>query len=142
MTQITFNVSDWNHTLQHHISLLNQRMDNLYPLMDAIGQMVEDESKERFLSKKAPDGVSWASLAPSTQAKKGNNNILVHSGDLQNSIHHYVGHNNVVIGTDRHYSQYHQLGTKHIPARPFLGLGQTDKQRISELINSYLAGEL
>ena len=33
-----------------------------------------------------------------------------------------VGDDTVVVGTDKEYAGYHQFGTKHMPARPFMPL--------------------
>jgi phage gpG-like protein len=69
---------------------------------------------------------SWAALKPATlkaKAKKGrSSNILQATGALKASpkvgvVNAAAG--TVQVGTDRPYGQFHQLGTKHLPARPF-----------------------
>ena len=45
------------------------------------------------------------------------------NGGLKVSIKHkLVGDDTVVVGTDKEYAGYHQYGTKHMPARPFMPL--------------------
>ena len=44
-------------------------------------------------------------------------------GGLRASINRkLVGDDTVVVGTDKEYAGYHQFGTKHMPARPFMPL--------------------
>lgn len=129
--------------LVNHLTDLQQRLnDDLTPLMEKIGKALEDNTRERFATKKSPDGVSWENLMPSTQAKKGNNNILVHSGDLASSILHKASSHKVVVGTPEEYGIFHQLGAVHMVARPFLGISSDDEQTINELIYDYLNGDL
>ncbi len=140
MTQITINASNDLPLLQDNVEELRAKLGDLTPLMDSIGKILEDSTIDRFATKKAPDGISWANLMPSTQTKKGNHNILVQSGDLASSMTYYADKYSVTIGTPESYGIYHQLGTAHTTARPFLGVSDDDKDDIYELINAYLMG--
>jgi phage gpG-like protein len=57
---------------------------------------------------------SWAPLAPSTlrRLKKGQNKILIRSGDLLNSIEAQVAPGRVVIGTNLVYAAVQQFGSR------------------------------
>ena len=53
--------------------------------------------------------------------KLDNHPLLIKSGSLRQSISwKFSGDDAVVVGTDRKYAGYHQFGTKHMPARPFM----------------------
>lgn len=138
-------------TVTHDLPELNQHLTTLYerlngdltPLMSAIGAILESSTRERFSTKKAPDGMTWESLLPDTvKTKKGNPNILVFKGDLMRSITFHASSESVVVGTDRHYGKYHQLGGINLVARPFLGLSEDDKSTISDLIEDFINGDL
>lgn len=129
-----------------HLNALHQKLNgDLTPLMQAIGAVLESSTTERFnVSKQAPDGGYWANLLPSTLKQKTNQNandkgILVETGDLMRSITYYADKNSVTIGTPETYGVYHQFGTKHMLARPFLGISDQDEKDIFEMINDYLA---
>ncbi|MFB2537798.1 phage virion morphogenesis protein [Acinetobacter sp. c3-l95] len=104
---------------------------------------LENSTRERFSTKQSPDGVTWASLLPSSVERKGNNsNILIDSMDLMRSISYQADADSVRVGTDRHYGKYHQDGTPHMVARPFLGLSESDKSDINDLIQDFLMDNL
>lgn len=141
MTQITIDVSDDLPILQNNLETLNQRLDgDLTRLMDEIGSILEDSTRQRFYDKTDPTGAQWANLLSSTQDKKGNNKILVQIGDLMASITHHANATSTTVGTPKIYGVYHQFGTKNMAVRPFLGLSDDDKQDIYAKINHYLAG--
>lgn len=163
MVQMSLDVSNDLPLLQDNVEALREKLGDLTPLMDAIGNLLEAGTRQRFADKKAPDGTAWANLMPSTQAQKGNNNILVFSSNLEQSITHHADPYSVSVGTPESYGVYHQFGTdpytirpknkkalafgggvykqvQHtgLPARPFLGLSDDDKADIYELINEHL----
>lgn len=141
MTQITIDASSDLPLLQQNITQLKERLGDLTPLMDTIGGLLESSTRQRFYDKTSPDGVRWADLMPSTQAKKGNNNILVQSDDLKDGITHYANATSTTVGTPQIYGVYHQFGTSDMKARPFLGLSDEDKEDIYDLINEHLTGD-
>jgi len=44
----------------------------------------------------------------------------------------------LIIGTNVEYAPYHQYGTKHIPARPFLQILPEDKENITKIFKDWL----
>lgn len=78
-----------------------------------------------------------------------NKRPLVASGLLQDSIHWVLvdGGRGVEVGTDRFADRWeagaavHQFGSKdgHIPARPFLGVSDEDRETILEIVERYLS---
>lgn len=141
MTQVTIDASSDLPLLQDNIIQLTQKLGDLTPLMDEIGGILESSTQKRFNDKQAPSGVKWADLLPSTQDKKGNNNILIQSGDLMASITHHANATSTTVGTPKVYGVYHQFGTSDMKERPFLGLSDEDKTDIYDLINEHLTGD-
>lgn len=125
-------------------ALENKLGGDLTPLMDAVGFFLENSTRERFETKRDPEGISWEQLKPATVARKQHKNgsirggILVDHGDLRKSITYHASTQSVAVGTDRLYGQYHQTGTVHLPARRFLGLSEADKDGINDIIHQFL----
>ena len=142
-------VNDQLSELNEHLTALYQRLNgDLTPLMRGIGTLLEGSTRDRFRTKRDPDGVAWANLAPGTiKSKNARGGILVDYGDLMRSITYHASSQAVAVGTDRPYGKYHQTGTKvdgtqRIVARPFLGLSTDDKAEIRELINDFMSGAI
>lgn len=136
--QFTLDVDDELGDAKDVLAYAYIALDDLTPLLEGIGSYLEGSTRQRFADKKAPNGASWANLLPNTQQQKGNNNILIDSGDLVSSITHYASSKSVTVGVSEPYGTYHQLGTNKMVARPFLGLSDDDKNEITTLINGYL----
>lgn len=117
---------------------------DLTEVMRAIGGVVESSTTRRIAeTKTAPDGKRWADLSPVTvKAKKGRVSILVDQGDLLKSITREAARNSVIVGSIMNYAVHLQEGTKHMPARPFLGLSAQDYQDIDDLLAGWLEGNL
>jgi phage virion morphogenesis protein len=122
-------------------------------LLQSIGVEMEEQTKERFETKKSPDGDSWKALAEKTLAyyarKKKNwkeRSILVGEGDLRLSITSEVqgGAWSTLVGAAKEYAAVHQFGwpKKNIPARPYLGVSQDDAKVIEAAVAVFLAGNL
>ena len=80
-----------------------------------VGQAVASRAQQAFRT---------ASFRPSPWAprkdKKAKHPLLIRSGDLRQSITwRFKDDDTVVVGSPAKYARYHQMGTKHMPARPF-----------------------
>ena len=120
---------------------------DLTPLMRGVGSIIENSTRDRFRTKTAPDGSTWADLKPSTlKSKKGRGSKMVEYGDLMRSITSYANSTSAVVGTDRPYAKYHQTGTKNsdgserMAARPIFGISAEDRTDILDLMNDFMAG--
>lgn len=153
MTSIQINVTNEFPALQGNLIALQRRLNgDLTPLMEAIGTVLENNTRQRFADKQSPTGVTWASLAPKTVKHKTNKRVtkdgvtatgvLVESGDLFRSIISVASNGRLEVGTDREYGVFHQIGIvgENLPARPFLGIGDDDKNEINNVVNDYLRG--
>lgn len=127
-------------------------------VMNAIAEGLRTSTQERFRTGTAPDGSRWT---PSMRAQTGKGNTLVDSAGLKNSIQAKADASGAAVGTNKIYAATHQYGDErtirskkgkylkfqvvgrrvsvpsvrvNIPARPFLGISDFDKEEIRELL--------
>lgn len=129
------------------------------PLLQDIAFLGESSTRERFRSQTGPDGTRWK---PSLRVQLNGGKTLTRDGHLGDSIGSYANERAAVWGVNRIYAAIHQFGgtiraktsrglrfrlgdrwsTKRqvsIPARPFLGVSDTDRQEILDLVENHLA---
>jgi len=130
-------------------------------LMRLIGAAMELSVSERFEKGEGPDGPWLQSHA----ARERGRPTLVESARLRDSIVSDAGPNFTETGTNVHYGSSHQFGATIVPvnskalqfrlpngqfvtkgevtlpARPFLGFSDQDKEEISEITEDYFAGQ-
>ena len=127
-------------------------------LLSAIALRLEASTHKRFVEEKSPDGKDWI------KGQKASGKTLTVSGLLNQSITSYSDDEKAVVGTNRIYAAIHQFGgiikaknkkTLHftingqdvfvkqvkIPARPFLGISDSDVDSIqNDLVPRFLEG--
>jgi len=141
------NVTNDSHLVRDALRKLQLRLVDSRPLMGLIGAAFVQSARKRIaMTKQAPNGQAWRPLSQRTiaeRAAEGRNttDILRRTSALLNSIQ--IGEltaNRVVVGTPLHYAGKHQFGdpANRIPARPFIGLSDEDKQDIEEVALSYV----
>ncbi len=69
---------------------------------------------------------AWAELTDATKADRARkgytpNDPLLRSGEMRDSIETKVGDRRAAIGSNSEIAVYQELGTRNMPARPFLG---------------------
>ena len=136
---------------------------DLTPAMRAVGEHLLNTTRERFRDEEAPDGTPWAELSAVTLKRKRRNvdKILTERGYLSGTIAYRIGGDFVEIGSSRVYASTHQFGAAKgefggvrtslpgrsfftpipwgdIPARPFLGVSDEDRDAISDAIYDYI----
>ena len=122
------------------LNRLAGRLGDLSEPMRAIGGILESSARYRIShTKTAPDGSPWRPLLPATRQRKGNGNILVDLGTLMRGLTHEAGGNSVIAGSPMMYAVFLQEGTRHMAARPFLGISAQDARDIDELLADWLA---
>ena len=101
--------------------------------------------KERFDKERAPNGKPWAPWSEGYRERmakkgKGGNKILADTGELRRSLHREAKRGSVVVGTAKEYAATHQFGDarRNIPARPFLGINEQDKEEIRKKVARYI----
>lgn len=135
---------------------LARLIGNPEPALRDIGAYLERSHDERFAAGEAPDGSKWAPLSESYRAIKPQHRdkVLVLEGHLRNSLHYQVEDDGLLFGTDRIYGAVHQFGAAKgsfgttqrgspipwgdIPARPFLGLSDADREEIAAILEEHI----
>lgn len=115
-------------TLTPHLLRKLRAAQNPQPALRAAGEALVQMAKRSF-DEPALRAASWPPLKPSTAKRKAaagkSNAILKSSGTLWRSLRVIgVTLSAVTIGSDRPYAAFHQIGTRHIPARPFFPIQQ------------------
>lgn len=140
-------------------------------MMNEIGGYLRDQAEDRFKTQTAPNGTAWAPRAQSTldrykKVGKPFGGILHYSGQLGNSLKHAYGPNWASVGSPEPYAavqqfgaaqgafgafigkdkkgrdHFHHLPWGNIPARPFLGISDEDRDGILDIISETLAASL
>lgn len=154
------------------LAQISSQIDDLSPAMLAIGEALTESTKQRFTTSTGPDGKAWKQNAPATlgqihqriarSGKKGsqkraalavsNKKPLIDSGLLQDTISYQLINdgNGVEIGTNRFSGEWaggaavHQFGSKdgNIPARPFLGISDSDSSDVLKILDVFMAQSL
>lgn len=120
---------------------LKRRMADITPVLEAVGQVLQSGTQQRFIDQKAPDGTPWTALSAATIARRGAGaQILRDTGRLMNSISYKVTGESVTVFTNVIYSGTHQVGNprRNIPARPFIGYNRDDNDAVLQVLNGYL----
>lgn len=129
------------------LSDLLRRGQDMHPVMDAIGQRMEEKISGRFESKTDPEGHHWAPWKPSTvksYPKNGNRSLLDRYGDMLGSLSHFSDADSVTFGFGVKHAVYHETGTSRMERRGMLltedlQLGQEDEDDILDLVRGYFA---
>ena len=125
---------------------LEDKIGNLQPFFRDIGEALLNSTRERFNTMRAPDGSLWPSLSPGYAGRKSKNAelILTLNGYLRGLLTIQTSKDTLRIGTPLIYGATHQVGdaSRHIPARPFLGLSESDTQDILDALEEWLARDL
>jgi phage virion morphogenesis protein len=138
-------------------------------LLGSIGVEMEARTRERFDTKKSPDGDSWKALAQKTAAYYAGKgwsarSILTGEGTLRDSVTSEVkgGAWSVLAGATMEYAAVHQFGAEikpksakalfvpgygmlrkvTIPARPYIGVSAEDAKAIEEAAALFLEGNI
>lgn len=154
---LTITVDD--SAFRSHMQELQKRLDNLTPVLNDIGNRMENAVRQRFASRTDPSGAPWKPWAPSTlesypfpgkpATKKygpGNARLLDRHGDMLGSLSYQASPTSVTIGFGQPYATYHEFGTKRMPRRGLLTadptkarLGAADEAMVLDVITQWLA---
>ncbi|MDZ4095472.1 MAG: phage virion morphogenesis protein [Paracoccaceae bacterium] len=125
---------------------LSAGLSDLSPVMQDLGEFLMTSTKARFPDGKAPDGTPWAAKSPATKGRD-RRPLFGPSGILSSQIFSNPGADSVEVGSNRVYAAMMQFGgTKErwphlwgdIPARPFLGISDSDRRGILAIFDEYL----
>lgn len=165
MAGATFEVEFNNPEAQEVLSQLEQRLADLKPALQDIGEYLMIAHEQRFVDQVSPDGEKWKALSPSYQRTKARNKnrILFLDGRLAKSFRYQLSDNELNFGTNVPYAAHHHFGTKPytikpkskkalafggavvknvnhpgLTARPFFGVNETDTEEILSLLTEHL----
>ena len=153
----SFTVEFNDTALQAAFKQLAERGTNVRPLLYEIGAALLETTRDRFDAEQSPGGQKWQALNPLYAAYKSAGKVRRKDGDkaritpsvnkilhlsltLRDSIVMDVGTDTLEISTGIKYARVHQLGggSRKMPARPFLGVSESDKDFIREAAVDYL----
>jgi phage virion morphogenesis protein len=148
MITIEYNDRDILEALQN----LQRATDNLQPALTEIGEKLTESTKQRFSSQTGPDGQRWKANSPVTIDRKGRDQPLIDGGHLMEQISpKLIGNDILEVGSTMQYAAMQQFGgTKSefphlwgdIPARPFLGISDDDRNEILSILDDHLSDAL
>jgi len=131
---------------------LQGAVGDLRPALAEIGEDLIDSTMQRFSTSTAPDGSNWAlNSVLSTLLYKEGDKPLVDGGTLSQQIDKNVTREMLEVGSTMQYAAMQQFGgTKEefphlwgdIPARPFLGVSDEDKDNILLVLNRHIEAAL
>jgi phage gpG-like protein len=107
------------------------RMGNIAPVLNEAARISISSVRRNFEEGGRPP---WKPL------KKGSRKPLVNTGSLRDSVRAEISADGLSIGSPLPYAPFHQLGTRHIPARPFLVIQPEDITALEEAIAHYIEG--
>lgn len=118
---------------------------NARPVLNEIGSILEDSSRKRFETERAPDGTPWAPLSEKYKAWKAKKGLMTgilkaRRGDLAVSPKwDPPAADSVTVTAYDRRAVFHQFGTRRgIPARPFLGVSEEDREDIMDAVRRFM----
>lgn len=140
--KIEFNRTIVSSALQKAIEVLG----DVRPLMADIGEHLLISHRERFRDQVSPAGEKLEKLSPAyrAQKKKNQNRVLTLEGLLGGTLRYSPSGDGLLFGTDRKYGAVHQFGfpDRGIPARPWLGVSDSDAEEIVAITQDHLNAAL
>lgn len=105
-----------------------------------MANVLREDAEEAFESEQSPDGKKWEDLDPvykkSRFAKGYDGKMLHRTGQLIDSLNIDYGDDFAAVGVSESYGIYHQLGTKKMSARPFLGVSEDGVDEIKDILKN------
>lgn len=156
MTGASISIRSDDAVVRRAVAALMRRALSLRPALEEIGASLLTSTQKRFEDEEGPDNESWPELARSTQAaphrgrRRGDKHILQRSRLLHQSLTYDATNTNVAVGPNKGYAAIHQFGGEDdmapgpaaIPARPYLGIDDDDRNEIAETFSDHLEGAL
>ncbi len=115
----------------------------LVPLATRVRIALHNQHVRRIATeKKDPDGRRWAKLSPSTLARK-RGSMLVETGRLLGSLTSQQTGLIVREGNQAApYNVFIQGGTRKMPARPYMGIGNPGLKEIEKICRDFIRARL
>lgn len=126
-----------------HLHNLIEATGNAKPALDHFSEYMTKVTREqRFEQSQDPWGHAWEAIKydkPYNADKP-----LVLDGNLMGELHPQNNERELQFGSNLGYAATHQFGRpdNNIPARPFLGLNDQDKQELIQTLKDFLISAL
>lgn len=141
---------------------LRVSLSNMTPVMQDLGELMVRQTKDRFPDGIGPDGSRWAPKSPVTMQRYGSRRsnridprpLFGPSGRLSSEISYQAGPTSVEWGSNLIYAGVMQFGAArgafgttsrgapipwgNIPARPFIGVSDEDRNKITDVLEEWL----
>ena len=124
---------------------LISQSDDLNPAFRDIGEYMLEVTQDRMSNERGPDGQAWEPLSINTIENKSlsgqSDKILRGYGTLADLLNYQINGNQLTFGSNMEYAATHQFGRAkaNIPARPFLGVSQSDEVEVLDILRSHLS---
>ncbi len=108
-------------------------------LLDSIAAEVASQTQRRISTEKtSPEGVPWKAWSTRYAAKRGaGKSLLMNEGNLVDDIQFQVSGNEAIVGSSLIYAATHQMGRGKIPARPFLGISESNETALLRILDQW-----
>lgn len=131
-------------------------------MLSAVGEALVSSTQQRFQDGQDKDAIPWE---PSQRAQSEGGKTLENKGLLRDSIDYMTTPDSVMVGSNVAYARIHQMGGTitpkkgkylkfkgkggkdvfvkkvTIPARPYLGVSEEDKEEVQALIADFMRGK-
>lgn len=136
---LTWNLKD---TKSLEAKLEKMSRVNTSALLESLAEEVEDQTRERFDTKRGPDSPwpEWSETYKISRPGSGGS-LLQKEGGLLNSITHNLNGDEVEVGSNLIYAATHQYGDEEkrkIPARPYLGITPENEADLAQIAEDFL----
>lgn len=109
------------------------------PLLSDIAAEVVSQTQRRISDEKAsPDGTPWKAWSPAyAKRRHSGNSLLMNEGNLVSDIQFQVQGNEAIVGSTLIYAATQQMGRDKIPARPFLGISESNETALLRILDQW-----
>ena len=115
-------------------------------LLESLGMVIEEQTKERFDIQRDPRGDPWRELTEAykkRKALKSSGGILVREGLMRQSIEHQLsGSDSVLVGSPMEYADYHQNAKSEKRRREFLGFSTDNIAELQYVVDEFLKEQI
>jgi len=125
---------------------LRRAAGDLAPAFRDFGESWLNSTRARIENQESPSGHPWAALSERYRQRKRRNKdkLLISRGHLMGTLNYQASAQEVAVGSPLIYAATHQFGDERrgIPARPFLGLSDEDRDELLRVVNDHLSAAL
>lgn len=140
--EIRFQIEGLEQTIASVDGLTQIQADQL---LEVVANMMAGQNRRRvFEDNHGPNGEAWPPLNEkyANSPRKKGKKLLVDTGNMGRSIGYEVSGDTAWIGPSAFYAGYVHGGTKKMPARPFIGVSESNRSEIEKVIEAFMTRAL